>query len=95
MIASLIRHLRAGRASFAARKLAIRACREATPSVKVTGATLQAVEAERFVFAVVLDPGYSFRGMPPHRIFAVSRGLETAHEIEGEEGERYRLRGIK
>jgi len=95
MMGSVFRQLRAGRPGFAARKLAMRACEAASPDARVTGAVLQAIEGDRFVFAVILDPGHIHRGMSPHRIFAVSRTLKSAHEVDGEEGSKYRLRGIK
>ena len=95
MLRGLVATVRAGRLGFQAREAARRAFQKAYPAEKVKGTRLRAAEKGRIVVAVVIDPAYVYRGVPPQRLFAVSRDLSSCDELPRSEWPAYGLRGSR
>lgn len=79
----------------AARNAAEAAFKAVCPDKVVARSELRAVEPDRYVVAVVIDPGHPYRGMPPYRLFAVAKDLGATEELPSTADSRYGLKGIK
>ena len=67
----------------------------AHPEATVAGAQMRAVEEDRVVIAVFLQPPYAFRGTPHYRLVAVLNDLSGWEELPKDTNSPYVLRGIK
>ena len=88
-------YMRAGRPGLRAKEVAVGAFESVYPAERVARARLRAAEPDRFVVAVIIDPDYVYRGMPPQRYFAVARDLSRCEELPRREWSAYGFRGIK
>ncbi len=78
-----------------AREVALQACIEKHPTDKPSSTELRAVEDDRFVVAVLIEPPSSYRGMPRYRLYSISRDFSAVEELPKEPDSPYVFRGIK
>ncbi|MGD8765488.1 MAG: hypothetical protein PVG87_24490 [Desulfobacteraceae bacterium] len=64
-----------------AREVALQACIEEHPTDRPAFTELRALENDRFVVAVLIEPRYPHRGMPQYRLYSVSRDYSNVEEL--------------
>ena len=81
-------------AEVGARKAVRAAFADQVPDEQIDQLRLRAAEPDRFVFAVIIRSKL-YRGLPPYRLFAVTRDLLSVDELPKGSDSPYIFRGIK